>query len=91
VSETGSSSFSGSAKRYEVQFQDGGQRHSDTNNLEQAKYFAQSLANWNLAAQVYDRATLRIIFRARAYAEKRRNDSIGNPRGESKYITKEDL
>jgi len=33
--------------------------------------------NWNLAAQVYDRAAQKIIFSARAYEEKRRDDSIG--------------
>ena len=52
MSGTGSSSFSGTAKRYEVQFQKDSQRHSDTNNLEQATLYACSLANWNLAAQV---------------------------------------
>jgi hypothetical protein len=35
MSGTGSSSFSRSAKRYEVQFQDNSQRHSDTNDVEQ--------------------------------------------------------
>jgi hypothetical protein len=63
-------------KRYEVQFQKDGRHHSGTNNLAQAKYYARSLANWNLAAQVYDRATQTIIFRARAYAEKN-----GSPAG----------
>ena len=77
MSGTGSSSFSGTAKRYEVQFQKDSQRHSDTNNLEQATLYACSLANWNLAAQVYDRAAQKIIFSARAYEEKRRDDSIG--------------
>ena len=57
-------------RRYEVKFQDDGQPHSDTNDLAQAEYYARSLANWNLAAQVYDRVTQRIIFRAQAYAEK---------------------
>jgi acetone carboxylase gamma subunit len=64
VDGSGRSSFSRRAKRYEVQFQDDCQRHSDTNDVEQAKYFAQSLANWNLAAQVYDRATQQIISRS---------------------------
>lgn len=86
---TGSSSFSRGAKRYEVEFQDDRQRHSDTNDVEQAKYFARSLANWNLAAQVYDRATQQIIFKARAYTEKRRDDPPGNPRDESGTPRKE--
>ena len=59
-------------KRYQVQFQKDGYLHSDTNNLAQAKYYAHSLANWNQAAQVYDRSTQAIIFRACAYAEKKR-------------------
>ena len=62
--------------RYEVQFQEDRQLHSDTNDLEQAKYYARSLANWNHAAQVYDRATQRIIFRAQAYAAKRRCSNL---------------
>lgn len=61
-------------KRYQVQFQKDGHLHSETNNVEQAKYYARSLANWNLAAQVYDRSTQAIIFRARAYAEKKQLD-----------------
>ena len=60
-------------KRYEVQFQKDGQFHSDTDDLPKAKLYARSLANWNLAAQIYDRVTHRIIFRAQAYAEKRRS------------------
>jgi integrase len=35
------------SKRYEVQFQKDCQHHSDTNDLEKAKYYALSLANWN--------------------------------------------
>jgi hypothetical protein len=58
-------------KRCEVQFRDGSQCHFDTNGLAQAKYYARSLANFNHAAQVYDRVTQRIVFRAQAYAEKR--------------------
>ena len=54
--------------RYEVQFQKDSHRHSDTNDLEQATLYARSLANWNLAAQVYDRVTRKIVFRAAAYA-----------------------
>jgi len=41
-------------------------------------------------SKVYDRAA-QIIFRARAYAEKRRDDSIGNPRYESQYTTKREI
>ena len=85
---SGRSSFSRRAKRYEVQFQDDCQHHSDTNDVEQAKYFAQSLANWNLAAQVSDRATQQIILTAHAYAEKRRDDPTGNPTDESQYAAK---
>ena len=77
MSGTGLFIFQQRAKRYEVQFQDDSQRHSDTNDVELARYFARSLANWNLAAQVYDRAVQKIIFTARAYAEQRRDDSIG--------------
>ena len=58
-------------KRYQVQFQKDCHLHSETNNLEQAEYYARSLANWNLAAQVYDRSTRAIIFRTCAYAEKK--------------------
>ena len=64
------------SKRYEVQFQKDCQHHSDTNDLEQAKLYARSLANWNLAAQVYDRVTQSIIFRAQAYAAKRRYSNL---------------
>jgi hypothetical protein len=91
VDGSGRSSFSRRAKRYEVQFQDDCQHHSDTNDVEQAKYFAQSLANWNLAAQVSDRATQQIIFKVRTYTEKRRLDLAGNPRDESQYATKGEL
>ena len=63
------------SKRYEVQFQKDCQHHSDTNDLEKAQYYALSLANWNLAAQVYDRVTNNIVFRAQAYA---RNNSYPN-------------
>jgi hypothetical protein len=73
VSETKSIQHSAKTqptRRYEVQFQDDGRQHSDTNDLAQAEYYARSLGNWNLAAQVYDRVTQRIIFRAQAYAEK---------------------
>ena len=59
-------------KQYEVQFQKDGQFHSDTDDLGKAKLYARSLANWNLAAQIYDRLTRRIIFRAQAYAEKKK-------------------
>lgn len=65
-------------ERYEVQFQRNCERHSYMDDLEQAKYYARSLANWNLAAQVYDRLTQSIVFRARAYAyaKKRRHVRI---------------
>ena len=58
-------------KQYQVQFQKDRHLHSETNNLEQAKHYARSLANWNLAAQVYDRSTQAIILRTCAYAEKK--------------------
>ncbi len=64
------------SKRYEVQFQKDRQPHSDTNDPEQAKYSARSLANWNHAAQVYDRMTQSIIFRAQAYAAIRRCSNL---------------
>jgi hypothetical protein len=79
VSGKGSCSFFRSAKRYEVQFQDDSQRHSDTNDVEQATYL------------VYDRAAQKPIFRPRTYAEERRDDSIGNPRDESQYTTKGEI
>src|SRR5712692_2398609 len=44
-------------KRYEVQFQDKGKYHSETDSLGQAMHYARSLANWNHAAQVFDRRT----------------------------------
>jgi hypothetical protein len=59
------------SERYEVQFQKDCQHHSETNDLEKAEYYARSLANWNLAAQVYDRVTDSIVFRAQAYAGNR--------------------
>lgn len=59
-----------STERYEVQFQRDAQPHSATDDVDQAKYYARCLANWNLAAQVYDRRTQQIIFRARAYADR---------------------
>jgi hypothetical protein len=77
VSGTGGSSFSRSAKRYEVQFQDDSHvtpirttwsrqgtsnGHSQT-GISQHKYMT--------------RLRKRMIFSARAYAEKRRDDSIG--------------
>jgi hypothetical protein len=64
------------SKRYEVQFQKDRQPHSDMNDPEQAKYYARSLANWNHAAQVYDRMTQSIIFRAQAYAGTRRCSNL---------------
>jgi hypothetical protein len=60
---------SNSSRRFEVQFQKDFSRHSDTNDLEQAKLYARALAKWNLAAQVYDRVTHKIVFRAQAYRE----------------------
>jgi len=68
--------FPGARNRTKVHLQGDSQRHSDTNDLEQARYFARSLTNWNLAAQVYDRVAQNIIFSARSYAEKRTDDSI---------------
>jgi hypothetical protein len=38
--------------------------------------YARSLANWNHAAQVYDRMTQSIIFRAQAYAAIRRCSNL---------------
>ena len=73
----GSEEDSNSSRRYEVQFQKDSHRHSDTNDLEQAKLYARALANWNLAAQVYDRVTQCIVFRAQAYREQ--NSSSGQP------------
>jgi hypothetical protein len=64
------------SKRYEVQFQKDCLPHSDTNDPEQAKYYARSLANWNHAAQVYDRVTQSIIFRTQAYSAKRRCSNL---------------
>jgi hypothetical protein len=52
-----------------VQFQKGSQHHSNTNDLEHAKYYARSLANWNFAAQVYDWVTQSIVFSVKAYHE----------------------
>ena len=60
------------SKRYEVQFQKDSRYHSDAHDLEQAKLYARSLANFNHAAQVYDRLTRCIIFRTRAYADKKK-------------------
>ena len=71
------------AARYEVQFQKDSHRHSDTNDLEQATLYARSLANWNLAAQVYDRVTRKIVFRAAAYADRRRDSDLSVSRSES--------
>ena len=66
---------SNSSRRYEVQLQKDSQRHSDTNDLEQAILYARALANWNLAAQVYDRLTQSIVFRAQAYREQNSSKS----------------
>jgi len=52
-------------KRYEVQFQKDRQHHSDMNDLDQAKHNARSLANWNFAAQVYDRVTHGVVLAPR--------------------------
>ena len=57
-------------KRYEVQIQEDCYHHPDTDDLAQEKYYARSLANWNVPAQVFDRATQKVIFRDRPYVEK---------------------
>jgi len=56
-------------KQYEVQFQDTGRSHSETDDLDRAKLYARSLANWNHAAQVFDRRSQTVIFKAAAYNE----------------------
>ena len=63
------------SQRYEVQFQKDSQRHSTTNDLVQAQLYARALANWNLAAQVYDRVTKSIVFRAQSYREQHSSKS----------------
>jgi hypothetical protein len=56
-------------KRYEVQFQDKSTHHSETDCLRHAMHYARSLANWNHAAQVFDRRTSKVVFKASAYKE----------------------
>ena len=84
------------SQRYEVQFQKDSQLHSTTDDLEQAQLYARALANWNLAAEVYDRDTQSIVFRAQAYREqnsskgphetpRKRRALIGNSRDDSKH------
>src|SRR5215470_18718102 len=56
-----------SPARYEVQFQETGKTHSQMDDLEKAKFYARSLANWNHAAQVFDRLGRTVIFSVPAY------------------------
>src|SRR5215472_5281762 len=56
-----------SPARYEVQFQETGRTHSEMDDLEKAKLYARSLANWNHAAQVFDRLDQTVIFSVPAY------------------------
>src|SRR5215472_4361545 len=56
-----------SLARYEVQFQKTGRTHSQMDDLEKAKLYARSLANWNHAAQVFDRLGQTVIFSVPAY------------------------
>jgi hypothetical protein len=56
-----------SLARYEVQFQESGKTHSEMDDLEKAKLYARSLANWNHAAQVFDRLGQTVIFSVAAY------------------------
>jgi len=59
--------FHNSLARYEVQFQKTGRTHSQMDDLEKAKLYARSLANWNHAAQVFDRLGQTVIFSVPAY------------------------
>jgi len=69
-----------SLARYEVQFQKTGQTHSEMDDLEKAKLYARSLANWNHAAQVFDRLSHTIIFSVPAYnASQGRGSSSADP------------
>ena len=57
-----------SLARYEVRFQESGKTHSEMDDLEKAKLYARSLANWNHAAQVFDRLVQTVIFSVAAYS-----------------------
>ena len=56
-----------SLARYKVQFQETGRTHSEMDDLEKAKLYARSLANWNHAAQVFDRLSQTVISSVPAY------------------------
>lgn len=81
MTESQSSSLAANTrwKRYEVQFQDKGAFHSETDSIEQAKHYARSLANWNYAAQIFDRQTNAVVFKAAAYNESFAQKSNSQP------------
>ena len=57
-----------SVAMYEVQFQETGKTHSQMDDLEKAKLYAKSLANWNHAAQVFAaKSTLILCHRQTGY------------------------
>lgn len=50
-----------------MQFQETGRTHSEMDDLEKAKLYTRSLANWNHAAQVFDHLGQTVIFSVPAY------------------------
>jgi hypothetical protein len=67
-----------SLARYEVQFQESGKTHSEMDDLEKAKLYARSLANWNHAAQVFDRRGQTVIFSVAAYRASQGSEATGS-------------
>lgn len=56
-------------KRYVIVLKDGGETHSETDDIEKAKHTARSLGNWNHATEVFDRDTQTIVFEGRCYSD----------------------
>ena len=79
---TGSSSFSSSAKRYEVPFQDA---------LDQARYLARSLAT-GISRHKYMTGLRKKSFSAPVHMKRNKETTrLENPRGESQYTIKGEI